>query len=61
MCRSAGRISWSMLGGENISRADISADYAKQAFVTVVPSGTTIDFLLRNKVLPLTCLYFLKN
>lgn len=48
-CRAYARTSWSYSLDTRLSRVDISADYAKQAFIPVVSQGTMSDYFAQRQ------------
>eukprot|EP00171_Calliarthron_tuberculosum_P010739 IDg10739t1 len=48
-CRNAALSAWGTCENSRLSRADISADYAKQAYLPVVAAGTTKDYFIQKQ------------
>lgn len=52
-CRAAAKNAWEQPDVNRLTRAHLSVDYAKQAFVPVVPAATTGDFFVQKQGLDL--------
>jgi len=48
-CRNSAAVHWNSTNTAVLVRADLSIDYAKQAFLPVVPSGTIGDFFVEKQ------------
>jgi len=43
ICRGIASTMWAAVSNNNVQRADLSIDYAKQAYIPVIPAGTVRD------------------
>ena len=54
VCRSKAGEAWKIHVGDSVKCADLNIDYAKQAYVTEIMSGTTVNFFVQKRGLDIS-------